>query len=115
MTTLLIVDDDEYIRSSLERLLGSRYTIHTAASGIEALDLLQSTRIDAAIVDLVMPGMDGETLIEELRGRGHGFPILVVSAMGGLERVAARCRPSDFVLKPAFPEVLREKLDALLA
>lgn len=115
MKTLLIVDDDDYLRFSLGRLLGIDYAVRTAASGLEALALVEAYPIDVAIIDLMMPEMDGETLVEELRGRGHHFPILMVSAMTDVERVAARWPPSDFAIKPAFADVLRKKLDALLS
>ncbi len=66
--TILIVDDEERLRKGLARSLahGTRRTL-TAASGEEALSLLKGRKIDRVITDLVMPGMDGMTLVGNIK------------------------------------------------
>jgi len=66
--SLLCVDDEERILSSLVRLFNADpYEIHTALSGEEALAILKRERVDATLIDLRMPGMDGLALLRQIR------------------------------------------------
>ncbi len=60
MATILIVDDDQQLRRSFEKLLSDEvYTILTASSGEEGLAIIGSARVDLAIIDVSLPGMNG--------------------------------------------------------
>jgi CheY-like chemotaxis protein len=69
---LLIVEDDEVLRNSMVELIGNN-DVHSVAVGTaeEALQILDSTRIDCMVLDLGLPGMNGFEFIEQARSRGH--------------------------------------------
>jgi len=77
---ILLVDDNPHgliaRRTVLEEL---GYVIHTGASGEEALKLLESRRMDLVITDLRMPNMDGIELIQRMRQRQEGLPVILLS------------------------------------
>jgi threonine synthase len=83
-TTVLIIDDNEDDALLIRRLLESRraYRLFQARDGWEGLTLARQKRPDLIVVDLMMPGIDGFDLVEELRldPRTRGLPIVVVSA-----------------------------------
>jgi len=80
---VLIVDDDRNLTTLLSTILRSDgIDVLTASNGLTALDLLEKEPIDALILDLRMPGMDGRTLYKEVRERGHSVPVLIASAYG---------------------------------
>lgn len=115
-STILIVDDDATQRqllSSLAERLG--YTADIASSGEEALARLSSSdapRYDAALIDLVMPDLDGMALIERIRRSGQTLPILALATPQGLDSVmsAIRAGANDFIVKPVAPERLAVSL-----
>ncbi|HVV93698.1 MAG TPA: PAS domain-containing protein [Hyphomicrobiales bacterium] len=80
--TVLLVEDEDAVRSFATRALESRgYTVLSAASGVEALELLDSGAegIDLVVSDVVMPEMDGPTLLKELRRRRPDLKVIFVS------------------------------------
>ena len=107
---MLIVEDDPKISSFLMRgFQENGFAVDQTASGEDALVLATSTEYDAAIVDLMLPRLDGLSLIERLRADKIGFPIIVLSAKRALEdRVLCLQRGADdYVGKPfAFSELL---------
>ncbi len=71
MASLLVIDDDLSVRVSLEGFFEDReYDILTAGSGEEGIEIVKQNRIDAAIVDLRLPGMDGTAFVRELKKTG---------------------------------------------
>jgi two-component system cell cycle sensor histidine kinase/response regulator CckA len=79
---ILLVEDEDAVRALNARMLVSRgYTVHEAASGVEALDtfLRHDGQIDLVVSDVVMPEMDGPTLLGELRKRNPGTKVIFVS------------------------------------
>jgi two-component system cell cycle sensor histidine kinase/response regulator CckA len=102
---ILLVEDEEAVRAFAGRALAARgYKVHEAASGPEALDLLNglSDPVDLVISDVVMPGMDGPTLMRELRRRQPDVKIIFIS--GYAEDAFQRNMPEDeryqFLPKP---------------
>jgi CheY-like chemotaxis protein len=84
MTKLLVVDDDADIRESLRELLDDEgYDVVCADGGADALQLLAREPLpDLVLLDLIMPGMDGTTVIEQMRSdpRLAPLPVVVLSA-----------------------------------
>ena len=81
MFRILIVDDDKNIRYVMKQILESNvYVAITAADGAEALDILEREHIDLAVVDIMMPKVNGYELTREIRSFSPDFPILMVSA-----------------------------------
>lgn len=79
---LLIVDDDDSIRSLL-RLVGERrgLSVEVAADGLEALQRLDECTYDLAIVDLMMPRVSGYDLVDRMRGLGERPAVVIATAM----------------------------------
>ncbi len=116
MATILVVDDESSIRSSLGRFLQvKKHDVLEACDGIEALDALAAHEVDLAIVDLVMPRMNGLELIDRMRTEFADTQILVISAypdvceLGDLEANVAGVLRKPFELKH-----LAEALDTAL-
>ena len=69
--SLLLVDDDPLFQRLLKTVfLEKEYNIHTLGTGEEAMEVLKKTKINAAIIDLNLPGMDGMTLLKKINGAG---------------------------------------------
>jgi two-component system cell cycle sensor histidine kinase/response regulator CckA len=93
---ILLVEDEEAVRTFAGRALQARgYTVYQAASGQDALDLMSGLEepLDLVISDVVMPGMDGPTLLAELRSRQPDLKIIFVS--GYAEDAFERHLPKD--------------------
>ncbi len=103
--TILIVDDEKEIRELLRLYIEKDgYSVRQAGNGVEALEQFNSASIDLAVIDIMMPELDGYQLIKALRERGDA-PIIVVSAKSenhekilGLDLGA-----DDYVTKPFDP------------
>ena len=114
--SLLMVDDEPNVLSTLKKtFLGADYDIHTAPNGREALGLMRDVRIDAALIDLNMPGMDGLTLLKEIR---KGYPqimVIMLTGYGGVREAveAIKLGALDFLEKPFAPEGLRARVAQL--
>src|SRR5437899_2305978 len=81
MTTLLLVDDDDFVRSALSRALNRTggFTVVPAEHGRRALDVLAEQQVDAILTDLEMPVMDGLTLLAELFEQEIRLPVAVMT------------------------------------
>jgi two-component system nitrogen regulation response regulator GlnG len=83
---LLIVDDEEAVCWSLARAFrGEGYRVHVASTAHQALDLADQHALDAIILDVRLPGLDGLSALPELRRRSKDAPVLVVTAFGDLK------------------------------
>jgi DNA-binding NtrC family response regulator len=105
--TVLVVDDEEFVRQSLEDLLQSEgYRALTAASLKEALEVLEKESANAIVTDLRMPSGSGLDLIEEVRKRGIEIPIVVLTGAGTVGEAVAAMKSGayDFIQKPVDPE-----------
>ncbi|MBT2701610.1 response regulator [Bacillus sp. ISL-40] len=80
MTKIIIVDDDCYIRE-LVLLFLKKDELYEASDGIKALQLMEKIKVDLAIIDIMMPNMDGWELCRELR-EFSDIPILMLTAKG---------------------------------
>jgi two-component system KDP operon response regulator KdpE len=108
-TRILVVDDDDGIRNTLEQhLVVHGFEVIAARDGVEGFDRFTSTRPDLVLSDLAMPRADGFALIERIRAMSE-TPILVLSVRGGdVDKVRALdLGADDFVVKPfSTPELL---------
>src|SRR3979411_256491 len=117
MTKILLIEDDTETAEEITAELQQRgYETDWAASGIEGLDKARSSRSDAMIVDRMLPGMDGLTIIEALRQEQVRTPVLVLSARGGVDdRVRGlRMGGDDYLTKPFAIVELVARIEALL-
>jgi len=114
--SLLMVDDDKETISLLKIIFSKEnYRIHTAFSGKEALELSKAERVDAALIDLVMPGMDGLTLLKEIMKDCLQIMVIMLTAYGGVKEAveAIKSGAVDFVEKPFSHEGLRARVAQL--
>jgi two-component system OmpR family response regulator len=107
---VLIVEDDATIASFVAKgLAEASFAVDRAATGNTGLEMALATPFDAAIVDVMLPGLDGLTLVETLRQRGVRTPVLILSARHSVDdRVRGlQAGGDDYLVKPfAFPELL---------
>ncbi len=118
--TILIVDDDPAQRRLLESVVGAQgYRTLTASDGRQALDTLRGPKggsVDLLLLDLVMPGVSGITVLEEIRPEMAAMPIVVLTANGSVSTVvqAMQAGANDFIVKPASPERLQVSIQNAL-
>ena len=114
---LLVVDDDNSLREQIRQVLtAQRYIVDTATNGEEALDKLFDTHFDAIILDIMMPEMNGLTVLEESRKAGIDVPVLILTAKGDVsDRVKGLdLGADDYLAKPFSLDELLARLRALL-
>src|SRR6188768_2658771 len=117
--TILIADDDAVQRRLVENMVQKcGYETVVVDSGDAVVELLTGTDgqggqgIDALLLDLVMPGLDGMGVLAKIRDAGLNLPVIVQTAHGGIDNVvsAMRAGAQDFVVKPAGIERLQVSL-----
>jgi two-component system OmpR family response regulator len=82
MSHILVVDDEEHLAVGIKfNLEAEGFQVTVATSGIEAMNAVDSAeQIDLIVLDLMLPGMSGYEICEQLRGSGHHMPVLMLSA-----------------------------------
>jgi len=116
MHVLLIEDDGEAAAYLVKGLTESGHVVDHAATGEDGLQMAMAVHYDALVVDRMLPGRDGLSVIGMLRAGGDRTPALVLSALGEVDdRVAGlRAGGDDYVVKPyAFRELLA-RIEALV-
>jgi two-component system OmpR family response regulator len=117
MPKLLLIEDDKETAEEIRAELGDRgFDVSWAANGIEGLDKARSGEAEIIIVDRLLPGMDGLTIIETLREEDIRTPVLFLSALGAVdERVRGlRAGGDDYLTKPFETVELIARIEALL-
>ena len=117
MAKVLLIEDDKETADEIRAELGEHgFEVEWAANGIEGLDKARAGRAEAMIVDRMLPGMDGLTIIEALRQEGMRTPVLVLSALGAVDdRVRGlRAGGDDYLTKPFATVELIARIEALL-
>ncbi len=112
-----VVDDDPELRRMLATFLGEQgYDVRTLVDGGQLMARLQAQRPDLVVLDLMLPGDDGLTLLRRLRDGGDDLPVLMLTARGdavdriiGLEQGA-----DDYLAKPFLPRELTARIEAVL-
>jgi two-component system OmpR family response regulator len=114
---ILLVEDDRKIASFIVKgLKAAGYAVDHAADGEAGLRLCLTEPYDAAVIDIMLPKLDGLTLIERMRKEKRNTPVLILSAKGSVDdRVKGlQCGGDDYLTKPfAFSELLA-RIQALL-
>lgn len=107
---LLFVEDEPDLREVLKKQLqGSGYSVDACGNGMEALDYMRLASYDTVILDIMLPGMDGLSVLKKMRTEGDKTPVLLLTARGSVEdRVAGLdLGADDYLVKPfAFDELL---------
>ena len=101
--TILVIEDDEDLSSCIRLFLeDQQYSVFEAHDGNEALTLFEERQPDMVLIDLILPGMDGFTVMSKILETHPDFPILVVSGTGDIKDAvqALKMGAWDFILKP---------------
>jgi DNA-binding response OmpR family regulator len=113
---VLIVEDDKEIREGVEIYLRSQgYEVFQAADGLEGLEIIKKEEIHLAIVDIMMPRMDGITMTMQLR-KDYDFPVIMLSAKSEeMDKIMGlNIGADDYVTKPFTPMELLARVNSQL-
>ncbi|WP_423801177.1 response regulator transcription factor [Neobacillus sp. SAB-20_R2A] len=116
MPNILIVDDDINILKLLNIHLSEQgYTVFQAKNGMEALEMLKKDACDIAVVDVMMPFMDGYDLTKEIR-KDYDIPVILLTAKNQIEdkEQGFKAGTDDYLVKPFEPRELTYRIKALL-
>jgi DNA-binding NtrC family response regulator len=111
--TLLVVDDEQSVLQSLKRFFAkSGFQVLLANNGQKGLELLSLHHIDLLLLDLVMPGMDGLTVLREAKKMSPALKVIIQTGHGGINEAveAVKNGASDFLVKGDSPEILRTRV-----
>jgi two-component system response regulator PilR (NtrC family) len=101
--SILVIDDEEIMREILEALLSREgYTVRLAEHAAAGLELARAMSFDAAVVDMMMPGMDGISALDELKKIDDDLPVLMITAFASVENAIAAMKRGafDYITKP---------------
>lgn len=115
--TVLVVDDEEYIRDLVRTALSfSGYEVSVAADGVAALNGVQQLRPDLVVLDVAMPGFDGFEVVRRMRDSGDNTPVIFLTARDSVEdRLSGFTKGGDdYVTKPFSLEELVARVEAVL-
>lgn len=115
--SILIVEDDKEIREGIEIYLKNQgYQVYQAANGAEGLKAAAAAKIHLAIVDIMMPVMDGVTMLMKLRAMDYDFPVIMLSAKSEeVDKIMGLNMGSDdYVTKPFTPLELLARVNSHL-
>ncbi|NLF38311.1 sigma-54-dependent Fis family transcriptional regulator [bacterium] len=100
---VVVVDDEQDLRENVAEYLAARgFTTHTAETGAAALEVIESERISAVVLDLVMPGMGGLDVLRQIKAIDPHIQVIMVTGKGSVQSAveAMRAGAYDYVTKP---------------
>ena len=108
MPDILVVDDDDVIRETLDELLSADYFCQTADTAEEALAKLQAQRFDVVLTDISMPGLSGMELLSRVVELYPGTPVIIISGHSDQDHAQSLIARGafDYLLKPFRLEVV---------
>ena len=117
MAKLLIIEDDDLLRDGLSDLLQqAEHTVHNRADGVAAQTFLSQQAVDAVLLDLGLPKLDGMSLLRWIRQRFESLPVMILTARDGVDdRVQGLIEGADdYLTKPFNNAELTARVQALL-
>jgi two-component system, OmpR family, response regulator MprA len=117
MAQILVVDDEPAVRRALERALRlDKYDVELAEDGEDALDRLAERPVDAVVLDVMMPGVDGLEVCRRMRAAGDKTPVLMLTARDAIDDrvLGLDVGADDYLVKPFALRELQARLRALL-
>jgi len=115
---ILVIDDEEDIRETLDALLTLEgYAVDLAPNGAEGLRRLESREYDLVLLDLMMPDRSGMDVLRDIRERDRQIPVFMVTAFGSIDAAveALKCGADDFIQKPWKNEQLLVEISQVIA
>ena len=113
---LLVAEDERSLSKALTVILEkNKYSVDAAYDGEEALDYLSVGQYDGLILDIMMPKMDGITVLKKLRAKGNNIPVLMLTAKSEIDdRVTGLdCGANDYLTKPFDTKELLARIRAM--
>ena len=113
---ILIVDDNDDLRTMLAAILGSRFTVLAASAGAEALELVKKERPALMLLDIAMPGMSGLEVLEAVRALDPALTVVMLTSLHDID-VAARALElgaAEYVTKPFDANYIRAEVQRLV-
>lgn len=116
MRTLVVEDEKPIARFVANSLKESGFSVDTLHRGDDVLPVLETTPYDAVILDIMLPGRDGLSILREMRQRGMTVPVLLLSARGSTEEriEGLNLGADDYLAKPFAIDELVARLHALI-
>ena len=114
---LLLVEDEKALSKALITILErSNYSVDAVYDGIEALEYLESSNYDGVILDIMLPKMDGLTVLKTVREQGNHIPILMLTAKSEVDDKVQGldCGANDYLTKPFAAKELLARIRAML-
>lgn len=113
---MLIVEDEKELRELLQKRLSKEFTIDTCVDGEEALDFLGVYSYDVLLLDIMLPKVDGLTVLRQIRGQGSKAYVILLTARGSVsERVEGLdAGADDYLVKPFAFDELQARIRVLL-
>lgn len=114
---LLLAEDEKSLSRALVTILGkSHYTVDAVYDGEEALEYLETGNYDGAILDIMMPKMDGLTVLKQLRQRGNLMPVLLLTAKSEIDDKVEGLDlgANDYLTKPFATKELLARIRAMM-
>lgn len=115
--SILIVDDEETLRESMGRLMAREgYSVATAGTGEDALEMVGARGFDLVITDIFLPGIDGLEVLRKLREKNPDQIVVIMTAFASLETAvdALRAGAYDYIMKPIMHEEIKMLVKAAL-
>ena len=102
MKQILIVDDELGTRESLKMILGKEYEIITAHTGEDALEMIERVKPNLVLLDIIMPGMDGLTVLERIKEVHEDLLVVMITATTTVKTAvrAMKLGAYDYITKP---------------
>lgn len=113
---VLLIEDDKRIAGLVERgLKENGYRVSVSHNGAEGAEMMLEGEYDAALLDILLPGMDGFAVLEKVRSRRCKTPILVLTAVDAVPKVleAFDLGADDYLVKPFLLEILLARVTAI--
>lgn len=113
---ILLIEDDDKIQAFVSKgFLHERYTVDIASSGNEGLELWQSRRYDAVVLDIMLPGINGINVLKQMRKKGDATPVLILSAKATVDDrvIGLEAGADDYLIKPFSFSELSARIHAI--
>src|SRR2546428_9136645 len=113
---ILVVDDDPGLREALRVILEDEYEVLDVPDGLQALEIVRSCQVDLVLLDIRLPGMDGITVLERMKGLDEQVEVILVTAVKEVRSAVAAMQLGafDYLTKPFEEEEVLSSIERAL-